>query len=329
MKRILFVCHDPGGYDVVSPVYNALSIEQPGCIFLPVGPSKSLAGYGVDNTELLQILLEMLEKKGLDMLVTGTSWGTDIEVKCINLCKLYGVTTVSILDYWSNYRMRFRCGNSDEYIFPTRLFVMDEIAYKESIADGIDKDILEVTGSPGLDKYVLLMESREGEATKKIGDILFLSAPMLELYGDSLGYTEQSAFEEVLEVCDALGRDVRIKLHPKDNDAMRNRYSYLEVGGTIEDVVPGFNVVIGMATMGLLHTYLLGVPIISYEPGLIGNDMCITNKLEITKRIDNRIELKHRIININRQPAIHKGLLWEDGKSTERVLYRICSLIKQ
>ena len=327
MKKVVFVCHDPGGFDVIQPVYEALKKENITCEFFPVGPSKRMAGYGVDEAELLHILKNMLTNNEVCMLVTGTSWGTDIEVKCLEMCSCVGVKTVSILDYWSNYRMRFKYMDYEKYVFPDKLFVMDEIAYEEAIADGIDKSIIEITGSPGLDKYIALMKADVGKQTKKIGDVLFLSDPVSELYGDSLGYTEQTVFADIMDVCKDLGRDVRIKFHPKDNDEIRNKYADRAVEGTIEDVVPKFSVVIGMATMGLLHSWFLGIPIVSYQPGLMRNDMCITNILGITTRVDCKNSLKKLLENDSFYRGRDKKMIWEDGKSVTRVCTRLHSLL--
>lgn len=322
MKKVVFVCHDPGGFDVIQPVYEALKKENITCEFFPVGPSKRMAGYGVDEAELLHILKNMLTNNEVCMLVTGTSWGTDIEVKCLEMCSFVGVKTVSILDYWSNYRMRFKYMDYEKYVFPDKLFVMDEIAYEEAIADGIDKSILEITGSPGLDKLVGLKDKiRKNEADRN-GDILFLSDPLSDLYGDSLGYTEESVLEDVLEISKQLGRDVKVKFHPKENGRMRQKYAHLEVAGSIDDILPDYRVVISMVTMGLMHAYLLGVPIVSYQPGLIGKDMCITNKLGITKRIESKEELRVKLMEYCDQ-TVMLNFAWERGNSTENACGRI------
>lgn len=199
---------------------------------------------------------------------------------------------------------------------------MDEIAYEEAIADGIDKSILEITGSPGLDKLVGLKDKiRKNEADRN-GDILFLSDPLSDLYGDSLGYTEESVLEDVLEISKQLGRDVKVKFHPKDNGRMRQKYAHLEVAGSIDDILPDYRVVISMVTMGLMHAYLLGVPIVSYQPGLIGKDMCITNKLGITKRIESKEELRVKLMEYCDQ-TVMLNFAWERGNSTENACGRI------
>lgn len=328
MKNIVCISHDPGGYDVISPVYNWMNNRNISCVYIPLGPSKKIAGYGMDDNAALDYIKSMIAYDEVAILVTGTSWGNDIELKSIDLCKKNKIMTLSILDYWCNYRMRFLYKEKDVYVLPDKLFVMDDIAYEGAIADGIDRNIIEIVGSPGLDKYFLGGNIQQASNKAKDGDILFLSDPVSDLYGDSLGYTEFSAFADVIQVCDDLGREIKIKFHPKDSDEIRRQYAAYAVEGDLDNVVVGYNLVIGMATMGLLHTHLLGIPILSYQPGLVGEDMCITNILGITDRIDSKNALK----NIMRQSQFKKNqagnkLIWEDGKSTARVCRRILELI--
>ena len=327
MKKIACICHDIGGYDVISPIFEYLKTAGHDCVFFALGPSAQLYGDNVSEEEALFEIKQLLDRYELGMLVTGTSWGTDIEVKCIELCNAKNVTTVAVLDYWSNYKMRFYSKDNKKCVFPKKFFVMDEIAYKEAMADGIDRNILEITGSPGLDKYIKRVGLWPSEVPTD--DVLFLSQPLSELYGYDLGYTEQSAFADVLEVCQDLGRDVKIKFHPKDNCKIRDKFSSYAVCGNLDEVVPHFKVVIGMATMGLLHAHLLGKPIISYQPGLIGKDMCITNILGLSERVDSRANLKNILSQRIVPPRRGMSLIWEDGQSTERVVKRLSDLMEE
>ena len=104
MKKVVFVCHDPGGYDVVSPVYELMRKEGVDCAFFPLGPSAQLANMQTGRADILIYLKQMIDKQEIALLVTGTSWGTDIELKCIDMCNKSGVYTIAILDYcvWFN-----------------------------------------------------------------------------------------------------------------------------------------------------------------------------------------------------------------------------------
>ena len=108
MKKIIFVAHDPGGYDVIQPVYQAMLESRP-CTFLSVGPAANLAKVTdwMEN-EALETLKRAVQMNNVAVLVTGTSWGSQFELDCISLCKQVGIPTISILDYWSNYAARFK-----------------------------------------------------------------------------------------------------------------------------------------------------------------------------------------------------------------------------
>ena len=327
MKKVVFVCHDPGGYDAVRPVYELMKKDGIDCIFFPLGPSAKLAAVNVDINESLNNINSMAAKGDISVLVTGTSWGVDYELDCISICDKAEIKTVSILDYWSNYKMRFYHNEKKKYVFPQYYFVMDELAKKEAIGEGVPEKILEITGSPGLDKYVDCQQDkslfREDDE-----DVLFLSQPLSVLYGDSLGYTEKTVFSDVAEVCKRLGKTVKIKFHPKDDDEFRQAYKSYEESDCIDIIAHKYSKIVGMNTMALLQLYLIGGSVINYQPGLKQPDLCITNILGITKRIDNKTDLAKVLLeNDGKTCTMTCRFFWQDGKSTWRVFNRLKELM--
>ncbi len=244
------------------------------------------------------------------ILITGTSWNSDIELDATEICKQNGIITVSILDYWCNYSERFKKGN--EYVYPDYYLVMDDMAKKEATESGVDDKILYVVGHPGLDYFVEKRIDRQ-----KTGRLLFLSQPLSELYGMSYGYNEFTAFDGVVKAGEELDYVVNIKFHPKESDEMKSLYAMYAVEGTLEELVGEYDIIIGMTTMGLLQCSLMGVPVISYEPGLAIEDYCIINKLGITAGAFSYEQLLEQIRNIN-MPSDFEKPIWFDGKSTQR-----------
>lgn len=325
MKKILFLAHDPGGYDVVYPVVQALRRQGCGAIrFYTAGPAAKLNPlYGVAGPELLHAIKGMLANREVAGLVTGTSWGNDLELQAITAGKQAGVPTVAILDYWSNYQARFVLA-SGETMYPDYYIVMDELAEKEAIESGIPPAIIRVLGHPGLDTF-FTCQPRKGGPVQKEKKILFLSQPLSVLYGESLGYTGRQA---LADCCKLFARNnnyrLQVKFHPKDETCFQQQYARLAVTGNLSDIMPAYDLVIGMSTMGLLHAVLMGVPAISYQPGLRQQDQCITNKLGLTALAASPPELE-RLVKalLTGQPAAYSGglsrkLIWLDGHSTER-----------
>lgn len=322
MRKILFVAHDPGGYDVISPVVQRTKQKNIPFEFYCAGPAAKLdCLHEMAETEIMQRIQDMLDKKLLLGVVTGTSWGSNLELEAISLCKSRRIPTISILDYWSNYQARFLY-KGGSYIFPDYYIVMDTLAAKEAEEDGIPSKILRVLGHPGLDKYACCLSNRDLPNDRR-GKILFLSQPLSALYNNKLGYTEQSVLLDCIDAAKENESTIHVKFHPKDDEAFQQQYASIAVQGNLTEIMPNYDIIIGMNTMGLLHAVLLGVQAISYQPNLQQPDMCITNKLGLTSRINSYQELLAVLKDgqdiQNRKECLVKECIWLDGCSTERV----------
>lgn len=319
MKEIILLANDPGGYDVILPVYNELKNRGDiSAILLLTGQAgNKLPEYKAEQDEVIQYIKTRLESQDKFILITGTSWNSTVELEAIHLCKKSGIKTISILDYWSNYKARFKYG--EDYIFPDYFLVMDELAFNEAEKDGIDPSIMKIVGTPGLDRFFNM------EKNKK--KVLFLSQPLSALTVNSNdGYNEFDAFEGVVKACKELGMDSFIKFHPKETDNMKELYKSKQVEGQLEDMISDYDVIVGMNTMGLLHCSLMGIPVISYQPNLRTADKCIINKLGIVKGAFTYEELLEQLKSITSSMDNCELPFWYDGKSTDRCVNKILSI---
>ncbi|SFL89478.1 hypothetical protein SAMN03159341_111127 [Paenibacillus sp. 1_12] len=321
MKKIIFLVHDPGGYDVVSPLVNKCKEEGLLYEFYCIGPSGNIAtNYAKNNEEVIQLIHSMLHKNIPLALVTGTSWGSQIELEAISLFKKFNLPTFSVLDYWTNYSLRFRLLDG-EYLYPDHLIVMDHLALEESLLDGIPAHIIRVLGHPGIDDWVKIERSNSREQKT----ILFLSQPLYELYGDSLGYNQHQVMKDMIKLVEMRPQySFKVKFHPKDSLSLKESYKDLSIDGVLRDFLTQFGLVIGMNTMGLLFSVLSGVPTISYQPKIAVSDSCITNKLGFTKIIDSFDMLLDYVDHHDKYPKLSNNqydnnYLWLDGNSTSRV----------
>lgn len=321
MFEALFLANDPGGYSAIKPIYDSLKTEN--CKLLLTGVAgDNDTNYMVQGDYLESVAL-WFESNPKAILVTGTSWKNENEIRAVNYCKKRGVVTVSIIDYWSNYKERFRL--RENYLFPDYIFIMDEVSRKEAVNDGIPEKNLFIVGQPIIDAYV---EGKKSQLSN--GRALFLSQPIFEVNGTSLGYTEFDTVRDVVDACDNLGIPLDIKFHPKESKRFKSQYKKYEVCGDIEDIVRRYDVIIGMCTIGLLQCILIGKKTISYQPGLINNDPCITNKVGLTNGAYNYHELLKQLRadrNYVRKGNIDKPI-WCDGKSTERCVRLLLDIYK-
>lgn len=344
MREIVLCAHDPGGYDVIYPVFEKLRVDGKveARLFLAGPAGEKRPEYRADAPEILRFLSQQAARGKSLLAVTGTSWNSDTELQVLRHCKEAGIPSVSILDYWSNYKSRFQCGKAfmaevplvnqreeeslillkdPNYIFPDYYFVMDETAAEEAAREGIDRSIMRVVGQPGLDAYV-----RRRVSPARNQKLLFLSQPLSAASQRPLGYTEFDAVRDVLRAASSLGYSVDMKFHPKETERMRREYESLRVEGDLPKLVSGYAAVVGMSTMGLLQCALMGIPVVSYQPNLTGEDLCITNKLHITQGAFSYPELCRRLENLEGFSIKGDRLIWLDGRSTWRCVGEIYSI---
>lgn len=321
-RKIVFLAHDPGGCEALYPVYQRIQGES---IFLALGPSaRNYPQFAFDWLRAQDVLQEMAEREYLAGLVLGRDWGTDLDVQVLSWARSRGVKSIVLLDYWSNYAVSFR-DETGNYHWPDAYLVMDDMAKQEAIEEGVPSDILRVVGQPGLDKFCTM--ERDSPPDK---DVLFLSQPLSMLYGDSLGYTEQSVLADVWRACQECGRKLEVKFHPKDDEFFQQQYQDIAVTGDVDKLMRHYSLVIGMSTMALLHAVLMSVPVVSYQPGLLGTDGCITSRLGFSHSLNYYEELIDVLSGVENSPMQNNDgleeLLWLDGQSAKRTAEVVLSI---
>lgn len=299
MKKIIFLAHDPGGIDVIVPVYQSfpenIGLEKE---FWAIGPAgKKYPEHQVDKVAVKEKLMNLLEMDKVLCMVSGTSWGDKTELCCLETCRAYGIKTIIILDYWSNYIKRLQLSEG-EFFFPDAYLVMDDLAKREAVAEGIPEDIIHIVGRPGMEKYIHKIFDNGRDHPEMENKVLFLSQPLSVLYGNSLGYNEFTVLEDLRCICDELSLDLSIKFHPKDSDVFVSANRDIGIKGELSDVMMKCDWVIGMSSVALLYAALMDISVISYQPNLKGKDMSIINRLHLGHMVFSKCELK-RVLQRN------------------------------
>ncbi len=329
MKRTLFLVHDPGGHDAVYPVVKRFFSAGLDTDFYCAGPAADLnRNYGCNEQEILEKLNEQISARAIRLLVTGSSWGSQLEMSAIRICREANVKTASILDYWSNYALRFTVCSSRETIYPDYYIVMDNLARTEALAQGVPEAIIRVLGQPGLDGFLqagCYSRKKFRDHNKKV---LFLSQPLSGLYGTILGYSEKQVLRDCIRAVKAYKRwEFSVKFHPKDSEDLKRIYGSfsIEKNAPLSELLPEYDIVVGMNSIGLLYAVLMGVPAISYQPGLTKPDLCITNKLGFTRVVTDYETLLTELDEALQRSSVaiteelREKYLWLDGRSTDRV----------
>lgn len=141
-KKIAFVFSDPGGAKSTIAFY--LEIKE--LIFDHLLISDRFHSFyqnmGVD-VDLIKNkkIKSFIENFNPDLIITGTSFPSNIELECIRSFK-NKIPIISIIDHWINFKTRFISKGKTYY--PDKIFVIDRIAMEIALKEGIPKEILQI-----------------------------------------------------------------------------------------------------------------------------------------------------------------------------------------
>ncbi len=215
---------------------------------------------------------------------------------------------------------------------PDTIFVMDDEAHQEMLAVGFNKNQIAVSGQPYFEwiqkRWKENADQRETQAqalkksqtiNKSSKVISFISEPLTELHKTSngaidFGYTEKSTFAHFITSLKNYASQnssdhhtVIIKLHPRENpdnynDVLEN-FTHPNIRIIIDqqiapwDLIAMSSAIIGMSSMLLLETYLVGKPLLSIQIDRVGNDPFILSRRGYVKVAENTQQLEEELSN--------------------------------
>jgi hypothetical protein len=205
-----------------------------------------------------------------------------------------GLPVIHVLDNWTNYRRRLETDGRPTFI-PDYYTVMDDKAYGEAVRDGVDEARLVITGHTIWSDLPALLESagkrdRRWDLERRGFDpdrvmITFVSEPAEQDQGPSpesplyRGYTEKTVLRLFLASLQPLADRLQIGVlpHPReDREALEQLWEQhrgeLEGGLVLlpqgRDCLYFSDALAGMASILLHEAWLLGLPVLSLQPGL-------------------------------------------------------------
>ena len=223
----------------------------------------------------------------------------------LNKIKVY-----SFIDHWTNYHKRFSFNN--EVCFGDEIWVLDDLARKEAISEGIPRKIIKIIGNPYYKKVKLFSpDISKKEFFKKLNlndkkeTILFISDDIKlnfgkDKYGNCvLGYDEYSILKEILfcfENLKAKGEmkfsdyQLVIKIHPKaevtkfDDILGDIIYDKLEIKviKTCDSLMLNYfsDYVVGMFSNMVIESHIMQKKLLRVQIGQIGQDLIKMRMLE-------------------------------------------------
>ncbi len=315
IKKILFVAQDPGGFNSIVPVFRKLGSNKSYQVtaFL-AGASKKIAdrmgipyinGEGATQGDVKRVL----ENVKPCVIVAGTSGSASLDKDVVKISTRMGIPTISILDFWINYNVRFSFKS-----LPDAILIMDKYAKAEMIKAGFPKDKLIVTGNPAFD----MMKPIRSIQTDKSSTILFVDQPIssdiVAGWHQNYNYDELEVFKDLLEALERIGfsGDVVVKLHPRTHNKKKFNpiIKHFSIAVTVdtddnnERVLAKSSLIFGMTSLLLFEAAMRGKKVLSYQPRLAGADPLVTNRLGLTKFVYRKSELAGAIQEALRQKRL-------------------------
>ncbi|OIO01419.1 MAG: hypothetical protein AUJ49_07740 [Desulfovibrionaceae bacterium CG1_02_65_16] len=320
---IFTVAGDAGGANALLPVIARL--RAAGAALFPAGYATVPDLWRAKDETVLELPAEtsiaqageMLRAHGAGLLLTGTSVnGVDLERRFVLAARAAGIPTLALLDFWSNYAPRFSSAPGRLDCLPDAIAVMDELAMKEMTAEGFPAHILHVTGQPLFDNLAELRAGltpnrrkalrasvgvREGERL-----VAFACQPLNDVYREHgaravLGYDEWDALPAVIDTLEALRAELPLRLlllpHPRepkgkyDAAAARSWIAFAPSFTSSREVALVADLMVGMNSMLLMESVLLGTPALSVQPNLRARDALPMSRNGVIPRVERLKEL--------------------------------------
>ncbi len=211
-EPLAVVAHDAGASNlIISWLKHYTKLVRPSLH----GPAAVLWAEAFPKNEIVPVEAAL---RDASVLLSGTSWASDIEHKARKRAKSLGVRSVAVIDHWVNYRERFI--REGEMILPDELWVADTEAQTEARRCFPDLPILQL---PNLYLEALVQEVAACHpqfARQNPQNILYVLEPIRRRWGNDDRPGEMQAFEFFLGYLSGLegANKIQIRLRPHPSD---------------------------------------------------------------------------------------------------------------
>jgi len=312
-SKVITLCGDPGGASALVPVVELLQRDPALC----VENYAYHAGAGVLGRKGVAFGLppqstdsewpdRVLGGEPVAGLLTATSHnGVNWERRFIAAANRLGIPSLSVLDFWSNYTLRFSDESGVLGPLPDEIAIMDDVARVEMMAEGFPSERLVVTGQPAFDSLARERQgfspTRKSELRSSLGlqgrDLLlvFVSQPLRSFCSGPgnpthFGYDEVTVLTALVPALERIARaypeqvTLMIRPHPREELAPYRRYGsegiriLLSVEGDTREYLMASDLVLGMNSVALVEACVLGCAVVSLQPALAMPDPLPTNR---------------------------------------------------
>lgn len=360
LPQVLAVSGDPGGASALAPVVEFL--RQTGRAQIEARAYRQACAVWARRGLEFSALDEQAEPvlpDAMQLLLTSTSVNdVNLEKQFTAAARARGITSVAVLDFWSNYRPRFGAEGSG---FPDRIAIMDAQAREEMLAEGFEAERLIITGQPAFDELLTWSESwtaeRRHSARAEMGAgeedllVVFASQPFSTLCRPgaeifpSPGYDERVVAALLVQALEKIAAEsqrrivLAIRPHPREDAAnlrhLRSDRFPIHIGneGDSREAVVAADLVVGMNSALLVEACYLGCLVVSLQPNLKLEDTLPTNRRGFSRPAYTEAEvlpaLREMLLDESARRAMRQKLAQfrPSGDATQRVAELVCSLL--
>ena len=290
IMRVAFVARQAGSAAAFVPLIHALQKQNsPPCVIFGLEQASSIfTNAGINHhcvKDFAAARADLITARP-NILITGTSFSAAEDYQFWNWARISRISSVAFVDHWINYPQRF--SSSPNHLFdclPGYIAVIDQRMRQEICAVGAPESRIIVLGHPGWDRLSVWRGQRAPELKKQLAGerklILFISEPIAEFYGASLGYTENDALLLLRNTLATLDGNyiIAVKPHPRQNPQNINLpedTANLQMRIVTEghwELLAAADIVTGMNSMLLYEATIMGRPVIALQPGRIAENL--------------------------------------------------------
>lgn len=368
MKKVFYFARDPGGANVIIPIYKESKGRVEQLIYARDFAIQRFMAEGISAIDIerkCQVTEEniylLLKEINPDVVVTGTSLDDFTERYLWKAAERLAIKSYAILDQWMNLGIRFSKYTYAEEDFytkchehcylPYKVLVMDQLAKKMLHEDGVEEDRIVVTGQPHFDTVRAKYDEAKSAYDKNYLNVIFVSEPILNDYDGNneeklyWGYNEMTIFRSLYEclvgVTATLAKNIRviIRPHPREDvnkwkkiiRELRCEHIALELDAQNSSfaVLKSADIVCGMSSMFLLEAVICEKPVLSIEIGLCRENPFVLDKLGIVPSILNMEKLSEKLVALLGEKQRNKQMELQEFEFVKNATENIISAIEE
>lgn len=314
-QKVLFVFSDPAGAKaLLAYAFLNKAIYQSNFYFI----SDREFDFYKDFNFVIHLfsgkatIFEWIEAISPNILITGTSYPSNLELQFLNECNKRNLETISFVDHWTNFNKRFLLNG--QLILPNKLFVIDNKAYRNAISEGIPNDILKICNNP---YYEFVKKWRPRKKREEVlfdlkipyssRYLLFLPEPILQFgLHEKYGFTEIDVLNKLATIMNLLHFEsdfkVVIKLHPnhvKENfEQISFRNFIYSENCQVNDLIYYSEAVIGIFSNALIEAFYMRKKVIRFLTLINNFELDPILHIKYLKPSYSEIEIKNEIVKI-------------------------------